>query len=169
MDAQLASEPHDLSREGHHEGHVIMTGQEIEDIMRQCGHEFLNMGDTMIKWHKQDIKSMISAQLEINTAILTKKLDTKDLMSLKTALRKLTADMTAHYTSTCYVCGHILNTLESHGPFCDGLEHIKIEKSWGYNSLYDDETHHLVLCCKCYKSHIITGSLGKFVKREVND
>ena len=166
MDAKLASGPHDLSREGHHEGHVIMTGQEVEDIMRQCGHIFFNIGDTMIKWHKQDLKSMISAQLEINNAILTKKLDSKDLISLKTALRKLTDGMKAHYTSTCYACGHILNSLEWH---CDGIEHIKIEKSWGYNSLYDDETHHLVLCCNCYKSHIITGSLGKFVKREVAD
>ena len=46
------------------------------------------------------------------------------------------------------------------------VEHIKMKESWGYESLYDGESHELTMCCKCYQTHIINGPLGKFVKRD---
>ena len=142
---------------------VLFTENELENLQRKHGHKFHKLCGKRISWQRKDIKSMVSAQLLINETILTKKLDSKEIASLKSIMRELTEDMKAFYTSTCSVCGNKKSYLE-HG--CGITEHITIKESWGYASLYDGDTHKLVLCCECYRDYIMDGPLGKFVQRK---
>lgn len=139
----------------------LFTVKEYQDILRKNGTESFSLQNDQISWNKRDIKSMIGAQLKINDTILTKKLNSQDISFLKQILRTLTNDIREFYTSTCSVCKDKQSTF-SHM----NVEHIKMKESWGYESLYDCETHELTMCCNCYDIHIINGALGKFVKRK---
>jgi len=108
-----------------------------------------------ISWNKNDIKSMLRAQQEINELII----HCGALKTTKDKLILLNNDITAFYTSTCHACGD-----KKHVDDFYHNEHIKITNTWGYNSTHDYETHTLVLCNKCYDSYILNGTLGKFVK-----
>lgn len=66
-------------------------------------------------------------------------------------------------TSTCNACGDTYNH-DFHIFSKD--EHIRlINKSWGYHSTHDGETHQLTLCNGCYDKYIMCGPLRKFIKR----
>ena len=140
----------------------IIPFEEIKLMFPPNGRNVFYIGENRISWQMYDIKSMVKSQLDINDLLLTKKLSPEDITQLKLVLRALTNDMKANYTSTCSVCNHQINYLEH----CPDNEHITIKESWGYGSLYDGSTHTLVLCCNCYKDHIMKGSLGKFVQRK---
>ncbi len=53
---------------------------------------------------------------------------------------------------TCNMCGEGIKK-NKFGMFD---EHLSIEKSWGYGSVFDGETHSIDLCEKCYISFINT-------------
>lgn len=144
------------------EEYNIIPFEDMKLMFPPNGINVFYIGEDRISWQKHDIKSMVSSQLDLNDLILTKKLSSEDITQLKLVLRALTNDIKAYYTSTCSVCGHQINNLEH----CLDNEHIKIKESWGYGSLYDGSTHTLVLCCNCYKAHIMEGSLGEFVQRK---
>ncbi len=50
----------------------------------------------------------------------------------------------------CNVCGKPIQK-NNHGYFED---HLHIEKTWGYNSKYDGETHHIDVCQSCYEKWV---------------
>ena len=72
-------------------------------------------------------------------------------------------DIKSYYTSVCSVCDNKLSSLSSAQTTS---EHVTIELSWGYHSLYDTQTHNITLCCNCYNKYLMTGDLGKFIKIE---
>jgi hypothetical protein len=114
----------------------------------------------MESYSKNDIQSMVNEQIRINDIILNEKCDVQQIKLLKIKLKNLQDDIKNFYTSTCYICGdqHMTN---SHNM---EREHITINNTWGYHSLYDCQQHKLVLCNHCYKDHIMNGFLGKYVK-----
>ena len=83
---------------------IIFTVKELGEMLRKNGGESFRLQNDQISWYKNDIKRMIDAQLKINDAILTKKLNPRDISVLKQILRTLTNDIKEFYTSTCSVC-----------------------------------------------------------------
>lgn len=47
----------------------------------------------------------------------------------------------------CNLCGNRIQR-NQYGYFDD---YISIDKTWGFGSEFDNETHHVDLCQKCYK------------------
>lgn len=111
-----------------------------------------------IDWDKKDPESMMFAQTELNKHIITNNFVIPD--EFKSTITKLQHDLEEYSISTCNVCG---NVRFADTEF-DQSEHMKISVSWGYESMYDGEKHKLVLCDKCYDTHIKQGPLGKYMK-----
>jgi hypothetical protein len=124
------------------------TGQKAHIIANECIH-----------WNARVLNAMTDAQLKINEMILSRALNATDIKVLKLALRELTDDINNYGTSVCSVCGNKQNIRTNMN-----IEHMKMKVSWGYESDYDCQNHELVLCCACYKKHIMRGKLGKYVK-----
>lgn len=113
---------------------------------------------TVIYWNPTDIGSMQNAQLKFNKYQVGQNFVLSD--EAKQKLKDLMDDIVAYHVSVCNVCG---NKYSPDKPTMDMTEHIKISTQWGYFSDYDYEEHTLILCCTCYKQHIMNSSLGQYV------
>lgn len=110
-----------------------------------------------ITWNKHDEQSMLFAQTKLNQFMIENNFVVDQ--DTQKYIRMLTEDMKDVGVSTCNVCG---DRQSRHTHM--NIEHMHMKVNWGYESCYDCETHTLVLCCNCYKTHIMNSTLGKFVQ-----
>lgn len=138
---------------------IIYTSEEMQEIYKKNGIRSYIINDDYIQWQKDDKEEIIKSQLKVNELILNQSLKKEQLVTVKIILRLLTDDMTNLYTIICDVCGNKQSNLT-----LMGAEAISTKTSWGYDSLFDTQTHKLIMCCDCYNKHIMNTNLGQYVK-----
>lgn len=138
---------------------IIFTAEQMQEMYTKNGIRSYKIHDQSLHWCKDDKDEIIKSQLKINNLILNQSLQKEELKTVKEVLRLLTDDFNNLYIFECDVCKNKQSTLD---PW--GIEAISMKTSWGYQSLFDTQTHKLLMCCECYNQHIMKGFLGKYVK-----
>lgn len=103
-------------------------------------------------------RKQLTTQQDINDLLIKNPHINNDI---KNKLKLLNDEHDAKNTTICSVCNDKYNFRNI--DFSKD-EHMIIEASWGYNSTHDGSSHKLILCNKCYDTHIYYGPLGKYIK-----
>lgn len=137
---------------------VIITKEELLDLYKKNGIEHHDIQNVNVRWNKTNIKEMIKSQVQLNDIILnTKQFQKGEYLYVKKILTILNEDIKKYYESVCSICGDKQSYL-----FDRTVEHIKIEKDWGFGSIYD-MYHQLILCEHCYDKSIMK-PLSDYIK-----